>query len=192
MPHSLLQRGMKNKHRYRSSFQKICLLLIALGLFCNTGFVPAALLAAEQAPNGHVVYLVRHAERADDSPDSALSEKGRLRADTLARLLGEASISQIYSTDTRRTRATAQPLAEALQLPITEYPASELASLAATLMTLDHNALVVGHSNTTPQLARLLGIRAVQEISELEYDRLYIVVLAAGKPVADSVLRYGQ
>ena len=142
-----------------------------------------------------IIYLVRHAEKQLADPtdkDPGLTERGRQRAAQLARVLRDGGINSIYSTDYRRTRQTAAPLAQRLQLPIANYDPANLPALAARLRASPGNALVVGHSNTTPQLVELLGGDSVSAIDEArEYDRLYILVLRDG--VVTSLLqRYGN
>lgn len=141
-----------------------------------------------------VIYLVRHAEKQLADPankDPDLTERGQQRAVQLARVLRDSGINSIYSTDYRRTRQTAAPLAEKLQLPVTNYDPANLPALADRLRASSDNTLVVGHSNTTPQLVELLGGDFVSEIDEAqEYDRLYILILRDGK-VASLLQRYG-
>lgn len=142
-----------------------------------------------------VIYLVRHAEKQLADPankDPDLTLQGQQRAAQLARVLRDSGIKSIYSTDYRRTRQTAAPLADKLQLQITEYDPSNLPALASRLRASSASALVVGHSNTTPQLVELLSGDAVSEIDEArEYDRLYILVLRDGK-VTSLLQRYGD
>ena len=51
--------------------------------------------------------------------------------------------------------------------------------------------VVVGHSNTTPALVERLGGDALSPIEELEYDRIYVVVLGPDGTVTSSLLRFG-
>ena len=54
--------------------------------------------------------------------------------------------------------------------------------MAVRLLALEENALVVGHSNTTPELVDLLGGEGGPPIvEEWEYDRLYLLRVANGK-----------
>jgi probable phosphoglycerate mutase len=69
--------------------------------------------------------LVRHGETAANremryigSRDDALTEQGRQQAQQLAAALLPLPITAIYASPRRRTRDTAQPLAEQLGLPI--------------------------------------------------------------------------
>lgn len=142
------------------------------------------------APSGEsVFFLVRHAEKADQSDDPPLTAEGQARAEALARMLRDAGIERIYSSDFQRTRDTAAPLASALGLEVTLYDPKRLAELASTLLSSPGRSLVVGHSNTTPELAGLLGGEPGPPISEDEYDRLYVVYRQGGAAAGTLVLR---
>jgi phosphohistidine phosphatase SixA len=160
--------------------------LAALGLGPGTS---AALAQAEPAPV--VVYLVRHAEKLDDSRDPPLNDAGRLRVDALVRTLQDAGITHVWSTAFRRTRATAAPVAARLGLAVAPYDPADLGAVAAGLRATPGRHLVVGHSNTTPALVRALGGDPMGDISDAEYDRLYLLVIA-GSRVTTSLLRYGE
>ncbi|HSF17096.1 MAG TPA: phosphoglycerate mutase family protein [Vicinamibacteria bacterium] len=134
-----------------------------------------------------VVFLVRHAEKVDDSRDPDLTEAGRERAHGLAALLRDAGIEAVYSTDFIRTRETARPVAEEIGVEIEIYDGLE--ELVARLEASPRTALIVGHSNTTPQLVELLDGEPGPPIADDEYDRLYVVVLSEGKASATKVLR---
>jgi phosphohistidine phosphatase SixA len=139
-----------------------------------------------------VVYLVRHAEKASGSEDPALTEAGRARALALARTLGDAGIGAIHSTDFRRTRQTAAPLAERLGIEVRTYDWDELQALAAAILAAGGRHLVVGHSDTTPELVGLLGGEPGPAIDEpSEYDRLYVVTVGPDGSVTSVLLRYG-
>ncbi|RMH19196.1 MAG: histidine phosphatase family protein [Gemmatimonadetes bacterium] len=140
-----------------------------------------------------VIYLVRHAEVAPDGTrDPALSERGRERAAALARVLGEAGLGRVLSTDLRRTRQTAAPIAEDLGVEVESYDPRALPELAAALRAAGGRILVVGHSNTTPALVAALGGDPGEPIDEsVEYDRLYQLVLLGDGRVLTTVLRYG-
>jgi len=146
----------------------------------------------ETAPT--IIYLVRHAERATDHPsDPTLSAEGSARALELARLLADAPLTRIFSTDFRRTRLTAAPVAEAHGLEVELYePRGEgLGAAAEMLRSTPGHHLVVGHSNTTPELVAALGGDPVSAIEEMEYDRIYLVVVDRDGRVSSTLLRFG-
>jgi broad specificity phosphatase PhoE len=157
---------------------------------------PAPVDPSEQRLEG-VVYLVRHAEKVDPYPDDPsdppLTDTGRARAADLARTLVDAGVTRILSTDYRRTRETAAPLAKALGLEIERYDPSALEDLARRLAEAGERVLVVGHSNTTPRLAELLGGEPGPPIDEpTEYDRLYVLTLRPGAEATTVRLRFGD
>ena len=140
-----------------------------------------------------VWFLVRHAEKEATGSNPHLSSAGSQRAGQLATLLSGAGIEAVLSSDYHRTRQTAAPLARRLDVEIEMYDPSDMPALAATLRERGGRVLVVGHSNTTPELAELLGGEAGAEIDEPgEYDRLYVLTRQPGGPVSTVLLRYGK
>src|SRR5947207_12895479 len=100
--------------------------------------VPAFTARAES-----IVVIVRHAEKASgESDDPSLSEAGRARAATLSRLLQDSEISAIFTTEFKRTKETATPIANTLKITPTVVRATEITSLADKLHELHGNALV--------------------------------------------------
>ncbi len=170
----------------------VAVMLVAMG-----GCAPAAAQAPLDGTEVAVVWLVRHAERADDGAeaqaDPELSRIGQERAIALARLLGDAEITAIYSTPFQRTRQTAAPLAAALGLAVDEYDPRDDDAMARFLERIRSPGryLVVGHSNTTPSLVTQLGGDAVSPIDEMEYDRIYVVTIGPDGSVSSSLLRFG-
>ena len=128
------------------------------------------------------IFVVRHAEKAQggNEKDPDLSETGRARAESIARVLKDAGITAIYATELKRTQQTAEPLARAMQLEVTVVPAKETATLISKVKATDGDALVVGHSNTVPQILQALGSTTAVTIGDEEYDNLFVLV--AGTP----------
>jgi phosphohistidine phosphatase SixA len=152
--------------------------------------IPLTSQADEEAA---VVYLVRHAEKSDAGRDPQLSAAGRQRALLLANMLRDAGITRIYSTDFIRTRDTAAPLADLLDAEIGIYDGEDLDELISSLSQSGARSLVVGHSNTTPELVELLGGESGGEIDEAsEYDRLYILTIRNPGEAETVLIRYGQ
>jgi broad specificity phosphatase PhoE len=139
-----------------------------------------------------VVFVVRHAERADTSADSPLSAAGHARAQRLAAMLKDSGIGHVYTTTLRRTVQTAAPLATALALKPTELPTTDLDALVARLQaaTPQDRVLVVGHSNTLPEILKRLGVGDPITIADTEYDNLFIVIPQKGPRPIFVRLRY--
>ena len=167
-------------------------MLLSMGMFL-WGCSPASDNGSPGNEGDHlVVFLVRHAEKVDQSKDPDLSGAGYQRAEELARTLADASIGQVHSSDFIRTKETAKPVAELFGLEIELYDPRDLNTLADQLKASGGRHLVVGHSNTTPAMVEILGGdpgSAIEE--ENEYDRLYILTLAKGE-VQTVLLRYGK
>jgi len=139
-----------------------------------------------------VYYLVRHAEKTKDKNDPALTQAGAKRAQDLTTLLKGVPLTKIYSSDYRRTRDTAAPVAAAKSLEVVIYNPRDLEGLSKKLLAETGHILVVGHSNTTPDLSQLLGGEAGKPIVEAtEYDRLY-TLKRYGKTVNASIERFGE
>ncbi len=127
---------------------------------------------------GKSIYLVRHAEKIDDgSKDPKLTAQGVQRAENLAQMLASSGITKVYATAYQRTQLTAKPLAEYLTTEVSTYDPSELSEFARHLKEQADNALVVGHSNTTPQLAHLLSGKPVISLDESDFDNVFQVVI---------------
>ena len=140
-------------------------LLISLVLALSLAASPVAAL--------DVIFLVRHAEKVDDWPAARdldafrpLTAAGVARAEALAARLKGEGIGAIYSSRTTRSLATGEPLAKATAKPLTADDAStKPAEMDGFLTALrekhpaDHAVLIVGHSNTVPELLVRLGAK---------------------------------
>ena len=139
-----------------------------------------------------LVIFVRHAERADGGPiagqmtppsqqDPPLSGAGTQRAARLATMFADAGIKAIFATEFRRTQETAAPLAAKLGLKVQSMIAKDHPALVKRLQSVHANdiVLIVGHSNTIPQVIRLLGGPAVT-IADDDYDSIFVLVPADG------------
>lgn len=171
----------------------MALLASLLGSWIPIGCAPGP--TSTRPPPGPplVAFLVRHAEKLDASRDAALSAAGRERAAALADTLRSAGIEHVHSSDFSRTRDTAAPTAAMLAVPVQLYDPDDLPGLAAGLRQTGGRHLVVGHSNTTPALAALLGGETGGPIDEAhEYDRLTIITIGKHGVASGVLLRYGK
>lgn len=129
------------------------------------------------------MYVVRHAEQAQDGDDPGLAEAGRRRAGALAGVLREAGITAIYATEAKRTRETAEPVARALGLEIRQVPREETDALIVRMAREEPRGrvLVVGHSQTVPRILAALGHAEEVTIAREEYDNLFLVMQGEGE-----------
>jgi hypothetical protein len=164
---------------------------------------PKAVPADPAAPEAHrprTFVLVRHGEKtADDPRDPTLSEAGLARAAALVRLLGDTKLTHAFTSEYKRTRDFAAPAAAKHELTTTTVPGRDLAGLVGQLKALPEGstALVVGHSNTLPAVAKGLGAELTglvkgTDLGDAEYDRCVVIALGReGDPPALLELRYG-
>lgn len=165
----------------RSTFVALTIAVASLSFF-----VSAEIAAEDESDESAVVYLVRHAEKTQDTEDPGLTPYGKERAAALADILVDRGVDRILSSDFRRTRETATPLANRLGVEVELYDAEDLGNLARHLREAEaETILVVGHSNTTPDLVEALGGDPGPPIEEDEYDRLYRIDLPSGRTVLE-------
>jgi broad specificity phosphatase PhoE len=119
------------------------------------------------------IYLVRHGEKGTgDNP--ALTSQGRTRAQNLAAMLRKVGIVAVFSTRPLRTMQTAAPLARTAGVNVQEYEGNQPGALVARVKAVNDGAvLVVGHSDTVPELVRQFGGAPGANIAENEFDRVY-------------------
>ncbi len=153
----------------------VCLVLAALLSACGGSYT--------------AVYIVRHAEKvAKAGRNPPLTKVGEARAQALAARLEHANIRAVYSTDTTRTKSTAQPLADRLGLTVQTYASTDEVAARIGAGFVDGGVLIVGHSNTIHALVTALGAKlppsAPGEVGHLDYDNLFYVLLTGEGPVA--------
>jgi phosphohistidine phosphatase SixA len=154
-------------------------------------------LGAAQAPlaaqdEDVVVFLVRHGEvEPDGTSDPHLSDTGRERAQLLATIMRDAGVTHLHSTNLNRTRQTGEALGADTGLDISLYDYRDLPGFAQHLAATSGRHVVLGHSNTTPDVVAALGGEPGTPINELEFDRLYVVTLHPDGTSTTVLLRYG-
>lgn len=124
-------------------------------------------------------YVVRHAERASStnmSSDVPLSDAGTQRAQALKQALEREGIKHIFSTNYVRTKSTAQPLADAINVPVEIYDPRDT-TFPGKLKTMKGNILIVGHSNTVDELVNGLSGRKELpgDLNDAQYGDLFII-----------------
>ncbi len=162
-------------------------------------FLAAALLLlgsplAAQQPGATTVFVVRHAEKGPENPDPSLTVAGRQRADALARALSSAGVNAFFASEFKRTQETVAPLAAQAGAGTTVVPARDVDRLVAALRTLPagSRALVASHSNLVHLIVEKLSGVKVPELTEADYDRLFVVTLAGPGTGSVVTLRYGD
>ena len=177
--------------------------LLILMVFATVMFSQPAVAQDEFKPI--TVYLIRHAEREQEpKQDPPLSKDGVARSQALARLLGSAGIKAILTSQYTRTKQTAEPIATKLGLTVTQFTLkinpSNTRQIAAEstaevtnkiLERSGESVLVIGHSNSIPDVIKMLGGDVVPTIDERKFDDLFIVTVYAKGKAKVVQLKYG-
>jgi broad specificity phosphatase PhoE len=135
--------------------------------------------------NSTTVIVIRHAEKESiGEPDPALSEAGNARAALLVRMFGEARgagrLDAIYTSPALRNRQTAAPLAARLGIIPIVAPADDSKALAHRALRENRGkrVMIVGHSNTVPELVAILSGRDdIAKLDEHDFSTMYIVTV---------------
>ena len=117
--------------------------------------LPACTTTAASGPPP--VCVMRHLNTPQGERDPDLLPEGRRAAEALAARLGRTGLRAIYVSDFRRTRETAAPLAARLRLTPIVYDPADTPGLIARVRAGPQPALIVGHSNTVPDIIEALG-----------------------------------
>jgi broad specificity phosphatase PhoE len=138
-------------------------LLLALGA-CATAPQPAG-------PN---VYVMRHLQK-EAGADPGLSAEGRANAGRLVAFFAKDPPAAIYVSTTRRAQETAAPLAARLRLTPKSYDPRDTAGLVARVKAESGTVLVVGHSNTVPEIVAGLGGARPADLAETDFGDVFRV-----------------
>jgi broad specificity phosphatase PhoE len=148
---------------------------------------------AFHAQSQKTIILVRHAEKVDaTSVDPELSPEGRERAQRLIKAIGKYKPGAIYSTDFKRTRDTVAPLATKRGKPVQTYDARKPQDLITAIMqSKTKRFVVVGHSNTIPGLANLLGKKDLfKNLDDSEHGAIWIIRIKDGQVTRTEIVPY--
>jgi broad specificity phosphatase PhoE len=137
-------------------------------------FMAAGCATAPSGPAASSWYVMRHLQKAEGQ-DPALSAEGASNAERLASRFGKDRPSAIYVSSTRRARETAAPLAAKLGVTVKEYDPRDTAGLVERVKAEPGTVLVVGHSNTVPEIVERLGGARPADLAETDYGDIFRV-----------------
>jgi phosphohistidine phosphatase SixA len=146
-------------------FRPLAALLLLVAAACAT--------TAPESPSPGW-YVMRHLQKAEGQ-DPALSPEGTRNSERLASWFAGDRPTAIYASATRRARETAAPLAARLGLTVQEYDPKDTAGLVARLKAETATVLVVGHSNTVPEIVAQLGGARPADLAETDYGDIFRV-----------------
>lgn len=145
------------------------------------------------------VILIRHADRdippdgTPDPPGPSLNDKGMTRSRKLVHVLSTAGIQAIYTSQYKRSKMTAKPFFAAhSDLPTVRLDTATELKDHILRHHAGHTVLVVGHSNTVPELIRQLGGPSLPNIDDCEFDDLFVLVRSSSTEASVTKLKYGE
>ena len=150
-------------------------------------FLALSIGQAQTSPS--VIFIVRHCEKAMESTDNPnLAEEGKKRATHLAEILKNTGIEVVYSTNYKRTMQTVEPLANAMKISPEIYEPRD-PNFVEQLRKSGKKILVVGHSNTVPELLNQLSGTKNYQPNDGSGD-LWVVTVQEGQAVSIVKLSY--
>ena len=126
--------------------------------------------------NTTTIFLIRHAEKQDDTKNTDLSAAGFERAENWKKYFENTQIDAFYSSGFQRARHTCQPIAFSRDKNVTIYKNHLMDLKEIIAQNQGKTVLIVGHSNRIPTFINsLLGQEKYPEILESEFGNLYII-----------------
>jgi broad specificity phosphatase PhoE len=122
-------------------------------------------------------YVVRHLNTPAGERDPDLLPEGQRVAALLPARLAAHPPRTIFVSDYRRTRQTAAPTAERYGLNVTVYDPADTPSLVARARAAPGPVLIVGHSNTVPDIVERLGGTRPGALSHPDFGDLWIITV---------------
>lgn len=145
-----------------------------------------------------IVFAFRHADRKPD-PDDDLTPNGIVRAKLLARTLAESGVRTVFCSSAERARKTIQPLKDLLGdrleiVTVCVRSATHVQQFVDGVKALPENAAtaVVGHSDTVGPIIEGLSGQTIDQIASHEFDKLFVVSIAAAGVSTVALTRYGK
>ena len=148
-------------------FRLLLLPLLMLGAACSTTPVESA----DASP----FYVMRHLDTPEGERDPDLTAQGERRAALLADWFDRGRPRAIYVSDYRRTRQTAALLAARLGLTPIVYDPADTPGLVARVRAGPLPALIVGHSNTVPDVIETLGGTRPAPLIHADFGDIWVI-----------------
>ncbi len=126
---------------------------------------------AQEAP----IYITRHYDTPAGERDPDLLPQGKARAEKLAAWFYGRTLKAIYVTDFKRTRQTAAPLAATLGVDVETYDPRDTPAIIARAKLAGGPVLIVGHSNTVPDLVAQLGGKRPVDLRHEDFGDIWEV-----------------
>lgn len=120
-------------------------------------------------------YVMRHLHTPEGVQDPDLTPEGQRNAALLANWFGEAPPAAIFVSNTKRAQQTAAPLAARLGLTPRIYDPRDTSFLITEIMKEPPPVLVVGHSNTVPDIVQGLSGRRSEQLTHEDFGDIWVI-----------------
>lgn len=136
-------------------------------------------------PSAPAVYVMRHLNTPEGERDPDLTEAGTANAKAVVHWFHGKKLTAIYVSDYKRTRQTAGPLAAERGIEVKLYDPRDTPGLIARVKAETGPVLVVGHSNTVPDIVEQLGGTRPGPLSHPDFGDIWTV--SGGKTAHDKL-----
>jgi broad specificity phosphatase PhoE len=148
--------------------------LIRLFLLAMLPAVAACATTPAAAPAPEPTFFVmRHLHTPQGERDPDLTAEGRAAAERLAGMFTRERPAAIYVSGFKRSQQTAAPLAARLGLTPIVYDPADTPGLVARVRAGPQPALIVGHSNTVPEIVQQLGGTRPGDLTHPDFGDLW-------------------
>lgn len=135
----------------------------------------ACLAAAPALAKDPPIYVTRHYDTPAGERDPDLLAQGKARAEALARWFKGRTLKAIYVSDFKRTRQTAAPLAAKRGITPETYDPRDTPAILARARAARAPVLIVGHSNTVPDIVAQLGGERPAELKHEDFGDIWTI-----------------
>ena len=144
-------------------------------LLPTVALLSAGCTSVGEPPASRPDYVMRHLNTPEGERDPRLTPEGQRTARLLAERLASEPPAAIYVSTYRRTQDTAAPLADRTgQTPII-YDPGDTPALIARVRAGPRPALIVGHSNTVPDIVEQLGGTRPGPLAHEDFGDLWLI-----------------
>ncbi|QDX24904.1 histidine phosphatase family protein [Sphingomonas suaedae] len=141
---------------------------LILALACLAG--PALAGTAPQT-----IHVVRHFDTPAGEKDPDLLPQGVARAEALGRWFRGKRLCAILVSDYKRTRQTAAPLAAGRSIAVQTYDPRDTPGVVARARASACPVLIVGHSNTVPDIVAQLGGTRPADLAHEDFGDIWTI-----------------
>ena len=139
-----------------------------------------------------VYYFIRHAEKDRSNPENKnpeLNQQGKIRALNWLYFFRDIPLKKIYSTNYNRTIQTVKQIAEEKNITISYYSPENIDVENFKKQNKNMSILVVGHSNTTPELVNLIiGENKFEKMNDNDNSSLFVIRELAGDVMVERII----